>query len=62
MSIQHEPGKAHYPEPAGLMEEKLIQGIAQLQAHLGLDLLGPRSALALRAGDNRSARQAGGSL
>jgi hypothetical protein len=31
------------------MEERLIEEITQLQAALGLDLLGPKSALALRA-------------
>jgi hypothetical protein len=31
------------------MEARLIEEIVQLQAQLGLDLLGPKSALALRA-------------
>ena len=49
MTIPHEPGTPHYPEDPDVMEARLIEEIPQLQARLGLDLLGPKSATALRA-------------
>jgi hypothetical protein len=49
MSTPHEPGTAHYPEDPDTMEARLIEEIVEVQAALGLDLLGPKSALALRA-------------
>ena len=49
MTTPHEQGDTHYPEPANVMEEQLIEEITQIQAQLGLDLLGPKSAIALRA-------------
>jgi hypothetical protein len=49
MTIPHEPGTPHYPEDPDVMEARLIEEIVQVQAQLGLDLLDPRSATALRA-------------
>jgi hypothetical protein len=49
MATPHEPGTPHYPEDPDLMESRLIEEITNIQAQLGLDLLGPQSALALRA-------------
>jgi hypothetical protein len=49
MATPHEPRTPHYPEDPDLMQTRLIEEIVQLQAQLGLDLLGPRSAIALRA-------------
>ena len=49
MATPHEPGTPHYPEDPDLMETRLIEEITELQAQLGPDLLGPRSAIALRA-------------
>jgi hypothetical protein len=49
MTTSHEPGTPHYPEDPDWMEARLIEEIVQLQAQLGLDLLGPKSAIALRA-------------
>jgi hypothetical protein len=48
MTTPHEPGTPHYPEDPDVMEARLIK-ITQIQAQLGLDLLGPRSAIVLRA-------------
>jgi hypothetical protein len=49
MTTPHEPGAPHYPEDPDLMEARLIEEITQIQAALELDLLGPKSAIALRA-------------
>jgi hypothetical protein len=49
MTTPHEPGMPHYPEDPDVMAARLIEEITQLQAALGLDLLGPKSALALPA-------------
>jgi hypothetical protein len=49
MATPHEPGIPHYPDDPDLMEARLIEEIITIQAQLGLDLLGPKSALALRA-------------
>jgi hypothetical protein len=49
MAEPHEPGTPHYPEDPDAMEARPIEEITQLQAALGLDLLGPKSALALRS-------------
>jgi hypothetical protein len=60
MTTPHEPGTPHYPEPAGQMEARLIEEIVQLQAALGLDLLGPQERQALRAATTEAlGRQAG---
>ena len=60
MTTPHEPGTPHYPEDPDLMRTWLIEEIVQLQAQLGLDLLGPRSAIALRAASTEAlGRQAG---
>ena len=60
MATPHEPGTPHYPEDPDVMEARLIEEITQLQAQLGLDLLGPKSALALRAAATEAlGRQAG---
>jgi hypothetical protein len=48
MTTSHEPGTPHYPEDPDLIEARLIEEIVQIQTQLGLDLLGPRSAIALR--------------
>jgi hypothetical protein len=47
MTTPHEPGTPH-PDDPDVMESRLIEKIVQLRAQLGLDLLGPRSAIALR--------------
>jgi hypothetical protein len=49
MTTPHEPGTPHYPEDPDVMETRLIEEIIEVQAQLGLDFLGPRSAIALRA-------------
>jgi hypothetical protein len=49
MATPHEPGTPHYPENPDWMETRQIEEIIELQAQLGPDLLGPKSALALRA-------------
>jgi hypothetical protein len=49
MTTPHEPGMPHYPEDPDTMETRLIEEIVQVQAQLELDLLGPKSAAALRA-------------
>jgi hypothetical protein len=49
MATPHASGRSHYPEDPDVMEARLIEEIVQLQAQLGLDLLGPKSAIALRA-------------
>jgi hypothetical protein len=49
MMASHEPGTPHYSGSPSAMEERLIDEIVQVQAALGLDLLGPKSAEALRA-------------
>jgi hypothetical protein len=49
MTPPHEPGTPHYPEDPDVMEARLIEEIVNLQAQLGLDLLGPKSDVALRA-------------
>jgi hypothetical protein len=49
MATPHEPGTAHYPEDPDWMETRLIEEISEIQAALGLDLLGPKSAQALGA-------------
>jgi hypothetical protein len=49
MTTPHEPATPLYPEEPSVMEDRLIEEIINLQAQLGLDLLGPKSALALRA-------------
>jgi hypothetical protein len=49
MTTPHTPGTPHYPEDPDLMEARLIEEITDIQAQLGLDLLGPKSAIALRA-------------
>jgi hypothetical protein len=49
MPTPHEPGTPHYPEDPDVMEARLIEEIIQIQAQLGPDLCGPKSALALRA-------------
>jgi hypothetical protein len=55
-----ESGTPHYPEDPDQMEARLIEEIVQLQAQLGLDLLGPQSALALRAATTEAlGKQAG---
>jgi hypothetical protein len=60
MTTPHEPGTPHYPEDPDTMEARLIEEIIQIQAQLGLDLLGPRSAIALRAASTEAlGRQAG---
>ena len=60
MAGPHEPGTPHYPEDPDLMEARLIEEIVQVQAQLGLNLLGPRSAIALRAASTEAlGRQAG---
>ena len=60
MATPHEPGTPHYPEDPDLMETRLIEEITELQAQLGPDLLGPRSAIALRAASTEAlGRQAG---
>jgi hypothetical protein len=60
MAAPHEPGTPHYPEDPDLMETQLIEEIITIQAQLGLDLLGPQSALALRAASTEAlGRQAG---
>jgi hypothetical protein len=50
MTTPHTPGTPHYPEDPDWMEARLIEEITEIQAQLGLDLLGPRSALALGTG------------
>ena len=60
VTIPHEPGTPHYPEDPDLMEARLIEEIIQIQAQLGLDLLGPKSAIALRTASTEAlGRQAG---
>jgi hypothetical protein len=60
MTSPHDPGTPHYPEDPDVMEARLIEEIIQLQAQLGLDLLGPKNALALRAASTEAlGRQAG---
>jgi hypothetical protein len=60
MATPHTPGTPHYPEDPDVMEARLIEEIIQIQAQLGLDLLGPKSALALRAASTEAlGRQAG---
>jgi hypothetical protein len=60
MATPHEPGIPHYPDDPDWMEARLIEEVTQLQAALGLDLLGPKSALALRAASTEAlGRQAG---
>jgi hypothetical protein len=60
MAAPHEPGTPHYPEDSDLMETRLIEEIITIQAQLGLDLLGPQSAQALRAASTAAlGRQAG---
>jgi hypothetical protein len=49
MTTPHEPGTPLYPDDPNWMETRLIEVITQIQAQLGLDLLGPKSAQALRA-------------
>ena len=49
MTTPHDPGTPHYPEAPDMMEARLIEEITQVQAHLGLDLLGPKSAIVLCA-------------
>jgi hypothetical protein len=49
MMTSHEPGTPHYPDDHDWMEARLIEEITEIQAQLGLDLLGARSAQALRA-------------
>jgi hypothetical protein len=56
----HEPGTPHDPEEPSVMEDRLIEEIIQIQAQLGPDLLGPRSAIALRAASTEAlGKQAG---
>ena len=60
MTTPHEPGTPRYPEDSDQMETRLIEEITELQAQLGPDLLGPRSAIALRAASTEAlGRQAG---
>ena len=60
MTIPHEPGTPHYPEDPDLTEARLIEEITEIQAQLGLDLLGPKSVQALRAASTEAlVRQAG---
>jgi hypothetical protein len=60
MTFPHEPGTPHYPEDADVMETRLIEEIINIQAQLGLDLLGPKSEIALRAASTEAlGRQAG---
>ena len=60
MAAPHEPGTPHDPEPPDVMEARLIEEIITIQAQFGLDLLGPRSAIALRAASTEALdRQAG---
>jgi hypothetical protein len=49
MTTTHTPGTPHYPEDPDWMETRLLEEITHLQAQLGLDLLNPKSAIALRA-------------
>jgi hypothetical protein len=49
MTTPHEPGTPHYPEDPDLMEARLIEEITEIPAQLGLDLVGPKSDVALRA-------------
>jgi hypothetical protein len=49
MTTPHDPGTPHYPEDPDWMEARLIEEITEIQAQLGLDLLGPKSPQALRA-------------
>jgi hypothetical protein len=60
MATPHEPGTPHYPDDPDVMEARLIEEITEIQAQLGLDLLGPSSAQALRAAPTEAlGRQAG---
>jgi hypothetical protein len=60
MATPHEPGTPHDPDDPDLMEARLIEEIVQIQAQLGLDLLGPRSEIALRTASTEAlGRQAG---
>jgi hypothetical protein len=60
MTTPHEPSTPNYPEDPDIMETRLIEEIIQIQAQLGLDLLGPKSALDLRAATTEAlGRQAG---
>jgi hypothetical protein len=49
MATPHEPGTPHYPEDPDVMETRLIEEILQVQVQLGPKLIGPKSAVALRA-------------
>jgi len=60
MTTLHEPGVPHYPEEPSAMEARLIEEITNIQVQLGLVLLGPRSAIALRAASTEAlGKQAG---
>ena len=60
MATPHDPRTPHYPEDPDVMEVRLIEEIVTIQAQLGLDLLGPKSALALQAASTEApGRQAG---
>ena len=49
MTTPHEPGTPHYADDPDSMEAVLINEILQVQAQLGVDLLGSSSAAVLRA-------------